>query len=96
MGCRSNHIADVVQYFVVSVLAVAPTFGQSLSMVAIVNFIDLPIVGFLFGLLMALIPFKGLKYHYRYLRVSLWFILVVQSVEMLGLILMAIMKWRAI
>lgn len=74
-------------------LAVAPTFGQSLSMVAIVNFIDLPIVGFLFGLLMALIPFKGLKYRYRYLRVSLLFILVVQSVEMLGLILLAILKW---
>ena len=94
MGCRSNHIADVVQYFVVSVLAVVPTFGQSLSMVAVVNFIDLPIVGFLFGLLMALIPFKGLGY--RYLRISLWFIWVMQSVEMLGLILMAIMKWKAI
>ena len=62
-------------------------------MIAQVNFIDLTIVGFLLGLLIALVPFKGLKYRYRYLRVSLLFILFVQSVEMLGLILIAIMKW---
>ncbi len=74
-------------------LLVAPTFEQSLKMIAQVNFIDLTIVGFLLGLLIALVPFKGLKYRYRYLRVSLLFILFVQSVEMLGLILIAIMKW---
>lgn len=71
----------------------ALTFGQTLKNIAQMNFITLTILGFLIGLLIALFPYKGLRYPYRYLRSSLIFILVVQSVEMMGLLLIAVMKW---
>ncbi len=74
-------------------IVLAPTFMQSLKMIAQVNFIYLTIIGILFGSLLALVPFRSLKYRYRFLRVTLWFIFVLQSVEMLSLLLIACMKW---
>lgn len=70
-----------------------PTFSETLKVAMQLNFIYLSLIGFVIGSLIALFPYKKLSYRNKYLRASLLFILVIQGLEMLGLLLIALMKW---
>jgi hypothetical protein len=57
------------------------------------NLIGFNIVGFIFGTIVAVFPYKGLPYSKKYLRASLLTILTLQTIMAVGLILIAIMTF---
>lgn len=64
-----------------------------LMLIAGVNFFSLNIIFFILGCILAVIPYKGLKYWKKCLGISLSFILIIQGVETVGLLLIALFKW---
>lgn len=57
------------------------------------NLIGFNIVGFIFGTIVAVFPYKGPPYSKKYLRASLLTILTLQTIMAVGLILIAIMTF---
>lgn len=69
------------------------SLDDCLMLISGVNFISLNIICFIIGSILALIPYKGLKYWKKCLGISLFIILIIQSVETVGLLLISLFKW---
>ncbi|MFC6997928.1 hypothetical protein [Rufibacter roseus] len=54
--------------------------GQMIRAILITMLISIPIIGFIIGGLVALIPYKGLKYKNKYLRASLLTIITINII----------------
>ena len=55
------------------------------------NLIGFNILGFMFGTIVAVFPYKGLPYKNKYLRASLLTIITIQIIMTIGLILIGLM-----
>lgn len=69
------------------------SLDDCLMLISNVNFISLNIICFIIGSILALIPYKGLKYWKKCLGISLSLILAIQGIETAGLLLLALFKW---